>query len=259
MARRKKRKVGEEKPIEPPMTPMIDVIFQLLIFFVLTMKFKEVEGRLLSQLPKDKGLQSSSVPQPELQEVRIVLCCADSDDRERDQHTTNKGRHEANLEHDEQRNLEETKSGHSGKFFDRAHIIINDVCVAYVEKNPMGKLYKTWVCKHAPHKEVSLASDPKDDARKRAAENRQRYKEIAAKTKELYDLTPSSSDPSKRPPVILDADSAVPYEHVVGVVNACKEVGIDNLEFVGNSRHDQYYGTNQKGQFNTYREQKQRK
>ncbi|MBI2898927.1 MAG: biopolymer transporter ExbD [Planctomycetes bacterium] len=252
---RKKRGIETEKPIEPPMTPMIDVIFQLLIFFILTMKFKQEEGKLLSQLPKDKGLASSSVPQPELQEVRIVICCAEADQREFDQHTTNKGRHEANLEHDEQGNIEATKVGHRGKgMHDRPHIVINDVCVAYVEKNPLGRLYKTWVCKDNSHVEEPGLSD-----KKRAAENRTRYKEIAVKTKELYDLTPSSRDAGKKAPVILDADSAVPYEHIVGIVNACKELGMENVEFVGNARHGVGYGTEDPSQFGTYREQKQRK
>ncbi len=252
---RRKRKVDTEKPVEPPMTPMIDVIFQLLIFFILTMKFKEVEGKLLSQLPKDKGLSSSSVPQPELQEVRIVLCCADNDQRELEQHTTNKGRHEANLEHDEQQGIEMTKSAHKGASqVDRPHPIVNDVCAAYVDKNPMGKLYKTWVCREPSHLE-----EPEMSSGKRAGENSRRYRDIAAKTKEIYDATPSGREAGKKAPVILDGDSAVPYEHVVGIVNALKEVGIENVEFAGNARWGTGYGSGEKGQFNTYREQKQRK
>ena len=55
--KKKKRYVIEEMAFEASnMTPMIDVVFQLLIFFMLSMHFKEVEGKLLSQLPKDKGL-----------------------------------------------------------------------------------------------------------------------------------------------------------------------------------------------------------
>ena len=60
-----KRKMPEEVENEgADMTPMIDVVFQLLIFFMLTMQFKEIEGKLLSQLPKDKGLAPSHVLQP---------------------------------------------------------------------------------------------------------------------------------------------------------------------------------------------------
>jgi biopolymer transport protein ExbD len=45
--------------VEINMTPMIDIVFQLLIFFVLTAKFIEFEGELLSYLPKDRGLSAA--------------------------------------------------------------------------------------------------------------------------------------------------------------------------------------------------------
>jgi len=172
-----------------------------------------------------------------------------------EQHTTNKGRHEANLEHDEQQGIEMTKSAHKGASqVDRPHPIVNDVCAAYVDKNPMGKLYKTWVCREPSHLE-----EPEMSSGKRAGENSRRYRDIAAKTKEIYDATPSGREAGKKAPVILDGDSAVPYEHVVGIVNALKEVGIENVEFAGNARWGTGYGSGEKGQFNTYREQKQRK
>lgn len=44
----------EESKLE--MTPMIDVTFLLLIFFMLTLKFKTLEGKLLAYLPKDVGV-----------------------------------------------------------------------------------------------------------------------------------------------------------------------------------------------------------
>ncbi len=53
MARRRRRK--EEAPIKSDMTPMIDVTFQLLIFFMLTIEFKTLEGKLAAYLPKDVG------------------------------------------------------------------------------------------------------------------------------------------------------------------------------------------------------------
>jgi biopolymer transport protein ExbD len=53
------------------MTPMIDVVFQLLIFFMLTMHFQEVEGKMLSQLPKHKG--PVSAPSRITEEVRILI------------------------------------------------------------------------------------------------------------------------------------------------------------------------------------------
>ena len=241
--------LADQKVDEPPMTSMIDIIFQLLIFFILTLKIKSVEGKLINQLPKDKGLSASSSPSPEEQEVRIILCCVDDSAadyvREVNRHQNNKGKHEALLEAEEQENIRTTNGGgrHPG------HIVINDICTAWVAKNPIGKLYKTWVCSKGHLEENSLS------AQKRAEENAERYAEIAKKAKELYDATPSSRDPSKRAPIILDMDSAVPYEHIIGVINALKDLGIHNIEFVANARWSRTYGSGQKGQFDNYRDQ----
>ena len=183
------------------MTPMIDVVFQLLIFFMLTMQFKEIEGKLLSQLPKDKGLAPSHVLQTELQEVRIVLC-AGGDTR---MHLHDKGKHE--------------KADKD-----------NSTCKAMVEKIDIGDLFLSE--KHG-----------------KVAHNKAIYASLAEKTKALCDAQPATKDATKKPPVILDADSETPYEHIIGAVDACKNVGIDNVEFVGNPRHDKYYGSMQKGQF----------
>ncbi len=46
--------------LKQDLTPMIDIIFQLLIFFVLTAKFIAFEGQLQAYLPKDRGLQASN-------------------------------------------------------------------------------------------------------------------------------------------------------------------------------------------------------
>lgn len=210
--KRKRRRRGlEETGFEVGnMTPMIDIVFQLLIFFMLSMHFKEVEGKLLAQLPKDKGLAPSHVLNPELQEVRIVLC-AGGDTR---MHLHDKGRHEQ---------------------VDKP----NEVCKVMVEKVEIGEVYKT---EKFPDK---------------LAHNKAIYKSLGTKTAEIYLATPSARrgipDMSKRPPVIIDADSETPYEHVIGAVNACKENGIENIEFVGNPRHEKYYGSFQKGQFERIR------
>ena len=55
------------------MTPMIDVIFQLLIFFMCSLKFKSLEGKLASYLPKAVGLQDDRTAKPNPNEVRIRL------------------------------------------------------------------------------------------------------------------------------------------------------------------------------------------
>ncbi len=200
--RRRRRATEVEAAMDLNMTPMIDVVFQLLIFFMLTMHFKEVEGKLLSQLPKDKGLAPTHVLQPELQEVRIVIC-AGGDTR---MHLHDKGRHE--------------KADKD-----------NNICKVMVEKIDIGEVYKT-------------ETNPT-----RGQHNKGIYQSLGQKTKELQESVPSTKDAARRAPVILDADSEAPYEHIIGAVNACKVNGIDNVEFVGNPRHEKYYGSYQKGQF----------
>ena len=71
MARIKRKKQNDDMELQ--MTAMIDVIFQLLIFFMCATKFKSLEGKFLSYLPKDVGLESSVVVNPNLDEVRIRL------------------------------------------------------------------------------------------------------------------------------------------------------------------------------------------
>ena len=206
MARRRRKKTDEVKPSEPPMSPMIDVIFQLLIFFMLTMNFKKVEGKLLSQLPKDKGLNPTEVTRPELEEVRIIICAGGN----WQEHKQNKGKHEK---------------------IDKPNI----ECVVVVDKIVIGNVFMT------------------EKYKDKMAANRAMYQAMGDRVKENHQITPSMKggrkDASRRPPVILDADSEVPYEHIIGAVNACKERGIDNVEFVGNPRFDKYYGSYQKGQF----------
>ncbi len=46
----------QHEATETDMTPMIDVVFQLIIFFVCTIKYKTLEGKLETQLPKDVGV-----------------------------------------------------------------------------------------------------------------------------------------------------------------------------------------------------------
>jgi biopolymer transport protein ExbD len=55
------------------MTPMIDVTFLLLVFFLCTLRFKPLEGKLNAYLPKDTGqAYQPSEPEPELR-VRVAV------------------------------------------------------------------------------------------------------------------------------------------------------------------------------------------
>ncbi len=196
--RRCRRSPDESKPEALNMTPMIDVVFQLLIFFMLSMHFKEVEGKLLSQLPK-RGVQSSGRPEVQ-EELRIVLC-AGSDWRT---HLHDKGKHER-----------VDKDG--------------SVCRGLVEQLEIGDLFKT-------------ESQPGKSGANRAV-----YRALGTKAAELHASLPRTGPLPA--PVIIDADSEVPYEHIIGVLNACKEAKLDRVEFVANPRHDRYYGSYEKGQF----------
>ncbi|MHC5020256.1 MAG: ExbD/TolR family protein [Planctomycetota bacterium] len=68
--RKKKQPVLEDMVMD--ITPMIDVVFQLLIFFMVATKFKTLEGKLLAYLPKDKGLKNVKVEEQKLP-IRVTL------------------------------------------------------------------------------------------------------------------------------------------------------------------------------------------
>lgn len=59
------------KDSELEMTPMIDVTFLLLIFFMCTIKFKTLEGKLSAFLPQDVGLSTAEAEKPEKIELEI--------------------------------------------------------------------------------------------------------------------------------------------------------------------------------------------
>ena len=47
------------------MTPMIDIVFQLLIFFMLSLRFRNVDRRLESEMPRTQGTRPDFAPVPE--------------------------------------------------------------------------------------------------------------------------------------------------------------------------------------------------
>lgn len=50
-----KRRRPSPPPVKVELTPLIDVTFLILIFFLFTIRFKTLEGRLEAWLPKDVG------------------------------------------------------------------------------------------------------------------------------------------------------------------------------------------------------------
>ena len=53
--RQKREKLKTAVNMQPPLTPMIDVVFQLLLFFLLTCQFIQEEGQIRATLPKISG------------------------------------------------------------------------------------------------------------------------------------------------------------------------------------------------------------
>ena len=70
------KKMRQEALEEEPglmMTPMVDIVFQLLIFFMLACRFKTTEGQIHSMLPKNRGIRDRGLPVITLQQVRVKL------------------------------------------------------------------------------------------------------------------------------------------------------------------------------------------
>jgi biopolymer transport protein ExbD len=66
----RKQRGQEERPLQPPLTPMIDVTFQLLLYFLLTSQFREDEGQIPGSLPHQGGVSAAQV---DLKPIRVTL------------------------------------------------------------------------------------------------------------------------------------------------------------------------------------------
>jgi hypothetical protein len=65
--------VPEVEDTQLNMTPMIDVVFQLVTFFLLTLKFTTPEGRIDSELPKDRGLAPTPTIIKDFENIKVKL------------------------------------------------------------------------------------------------------------------------------------------------------------------------------------------
>ncbi len=75
---RKKR--GQSKPkMQPPLTPMIDVTFQLLLFFLLTFTFRQAEGLIPGSLPGHQGSSQDEPVPPIVIDVVVPLDMVNDD------------------------------------------------------------------------------------------------------------------------------------------------------------------------------------
>lgn len=71
-ASRSRRDIGPTK-IQLNFTSMIDVIFLLLIYFVITASFVQDEGVLTANLPKGTGQPTTKIPPKPKRPIKIVL------------------------------------------------------------------------------------------------------------------------------------------------------------------------------------------
>ncbi len=63
---------AEDNPVNLNVVAMVDIIFCLCIFFMCSFKFKQLEGKFQSWLPKNKGTGAASDP-GEIKEIRIAM------------------------------------------------------------------------------------------------------------------------------------------------------------------------------------------
>src|SRR5437763_748397 len=64
---------AKARPITVNCVALIDIIFCLCIFFMCSFHFKQLEGKIDSWLPKDKGVHGNPVTNPVLEEMRVIM------------------------------------------------------------------------------------------------------------------------------------------------------------------------------------------
>ena len=137
-----------DNPVAINVVPMVDVIFCLCVFFMCSFKFKQLEGKFESWLPKNKGDGAPSASSTVIEEIRVAL------------------------------------------FWDAQS----------------GKTVRQF------------------GARKVQDDN-----ELAVLIKEQHDAFVRQNKPET--PVIIDAHAQCPWTDVINVMNLCKKVQIDKIEF----------------------------
>ena len=61
-----------DNPVAINITPLVDIIFCLCVFFMVSFKFKQLEGKFETWLPKDKGMEGMPL-KAVIQEIRVAL------------------------------------------------------------------------------------------------------------------------------------------------------------------------------------------
>ena len=55
------------------MTPMIDIVFQLILFFLFNLRFRSLDWRIESQLPKDRGIVATNQIVDPIPAIKVSL------------------------------------------------------------------------------------------------------------------------------------------------------------------------------------------
>ena len=63
----------DENPVAINVVAMVDIIFCLCLFFMCSLKFKPLDAKFDSWLPKDKGGQASANINPIIDEIRVIM------------------------------------------------------------------------------------------------------------------------------------------------------------------------------------------
>ena len=66
--------MGDEgdNPVAINVTPLVDIIFCLCVFFMISFKFKQLEGKFDTWLPKNKGFEGMPL-KAVIQEIRVAM------------------------------------------------------------------------------------------------------------------------------------------------------------------------------------------
>ena len=72
MARRRRAK-SEQEEVTLSLTPLIDVTFLLLIFFMCAMKFKTLERKVAAHLPTNRGIANTKIVIEEVLTIKVTL------------------------------------------------------------------------------------------------------------------------------------------------------------------------------------------
>jgi biopolymer transport protein ExbD len=87
---------AEDNPVNINVVPMVDVIFCLCVFFMCSFKFKQLEGRFQSWLPKDLG--NAVAPETDAKEMRVAIYWDEKDAKVVRQYGTRYVKDDAELE-----------------------------------------------------------------------------------------------------------------------------------------------------------------